>query len=173
MFGICRIPHFTYMSISPERKSGLASHQRVTWPCNKVKTQWSKTAVTFCIWGNWGLSKGLFQDQNLWPKILFLLSTEDWSWWTVTSATSSSPSLTARATTLFTDLNISSCPLGTVGSGTPSPAPGTGPFRLRTWPRNDLAGWVCRCGSQPRDSLVPCEDLYFASSSNSELKGDG
>lgn len=118
--------------------------QRGTWPHNEVKNRWSKPTMSFCIWRNWDLHKGLFQNHNLWPEFLFLLSTEDWLRWAATSATSSSPSLTARANTLFTDLNISSRPRETVGSGTPSSAPGTGPFSLHNRPRSDLAGWVLR-----------------------------
>lgn len=134
------------MHISLQGKSEFASesHQKRPHTIHDpiVKKQWSKPTMSFCIWRNRGLSKRLFQDYSLWPEILFLPLTEDWLRWAVTSATSSSPSPTARATTLFTDLNISSCPWGTVGSSTPSPSLGTGSFLLWTRPRNDLAGWV-------------------------------
>lgn len=139
-------------------RGSLSLHQILTQRFlthNKVKNQWSKPTYRFCMWGNWGLNKRLSQDRNLWPEILFLPLTEDWLRWAVTSATSSSPCLAMRATTLFTDLNISSCPWGAVGLSTTSPPPGTGSFSLRTRPRKDLAGWVSvqECKSQPGDRL--------------------
>lgn len=139
-------------------------------PHSKVKNQWSKPTMSLCIWKTWGLSKRLFQDYNLWPEILFLPLTGDWLWWAVISAISSSPCLTARAATLFTDLNISSYPWATVGPSTP-PA-GTGPFILPTRPRNDLAGWVSVQASMwgtvcsLRGSLLWIQE-YF------QIKGDG
>lgn len=78
------------------------------------------------------------------------------------------------ASTVFTDLNISSCPRGTVGSSTPSPPPRTGPFSLHSRPKSNLAEWVFRSSLELADwsELVPSVHPYVGPRSTSKLWED-